>query len=181
MKEKFQKYSKTPSFKSTGLESPITEFALGIMAYKEDNYYASGTAIIIGNYLAITAQHVISDFFKKFDGEKIDEPADSHIDGSFHLQVFQILDSGKSGHVWNITRLWSCNYTDIAILRLTPITKKAQEYKWRLPKIGLIPPKAGERVSAFGYRNPKIEKKNNEIRWIVDSKTSVGEVIEVHD
>ncbi len=66
-------------------------------------------------------------------------------------------------------------------MRLTPITKSTQEYKWRLPIIDLIPPKAGERVSAFGYRNQKIEKKNNEIRWTVDSKTSVGEVIEIHD
>ena len=56
MSKEAAKFSKTPTFKDTGFDSLITEFALGVMAHKNDNYHASGTAIIIGNNLAITAQ-----------------------------------------------------------------------------------------------------------------------------
>ncbi|GAB6082426.1 hypothetical protein JCM30471_13400 [Desulfuromonas carbonis] len=152
------KFSKEPTFTSTGLNSPITEFALGIVAHKDGKYYADGSAIIIAPYIAITAQHVINGFFRDFEGNDIDAPPNSKLAGTFHLQLFQILDSGKSGLIWNVTQLWSCSYTDIAIMRLTPTTREAAEYKWRLPRIDLIPPKLGERISCFGYRHPKIQQ-----------------------
>jgi len=79
-----------------------------------------------------------------------------------------------------VTRLWSYNYTDIAALRLSPTTQEALDYKWRLPRIDLIPPKIGERVSCFGYRKPQITKTDEQIEWQVDSRTSIGEVKEVH-
>lgn len=62
------KFLKEPAFNNTGLDSPITEFALAIKAHKDDHYYASGSAVIIGQNLAITAQHVIDDFFREFEG-----------------------------------------------------------------------------------------------------------------
>jgi len=176
-----KKLSKEPAFNDTGLDSPITEFALAIKAHRDDKYYASGSAIIIGQNLAITAQHVIDDFFREFEGNYISAPPNSEVAGSFHLQLFQILNNGKSGLIWNVTRLWACNFSDIAVLRLSPTTQEALEYKWWLPKIDLIPPRVGERISCFGYRNPKITKISNKIEWQVDSKTSIGEVTEVHD
>ncbi len=177
----FKKLSKEPTFKNTGLDSPITEFALAMTAHKDDKYYASGSAIIIGKNLAITAQHVIDDFFREFEGSYIDVPPDSEVAGTFHLQLCQILNNGKSGRIWNVTRLWVCNFSDIAVLRLSPTTQEALEYKWRLPKMDLIPPEVGERVSCFGYRKPQITKTENQIEWQVDSKTSIGEVKAVHD
>ena len=177
MLEKPEIYSKTPSFKHTGLESPITEFALGIMAHKNEHYYASGTAIVIGPRLAITAQHVIDDFFERFDGNELSGPSNSD------LQVFQILNTGKSGLIWNITRLWRCGYTDIAVLHLTPTTQttqKALKYHWRFPKLDLIPPKVGKRIAAFGYSNPNIDTNDNPIAWTVYPRTSIGEVLEVY-
>jgi hypothetical protein len=150
------------------------------MAHKNDNYYASGTAIIIGNNLAITAQHVISDFFAYFEGHQLDALPNSEIPGTFYMQVFQILNEGKSGLIWNVTRLWSCNFTDIAVLRLTPFSKDAVNYKWRLPILELIPPSVGDRVSAFGYRNARVSQLQGSITWKVDPKTSIGEVKEVH-
>lgn len=174
-------FSKEPTFNKTGLDSPITEFALAIKAHKDDHYYASGSAIIIGQHLAITAQHVIDDFYREFEGEYLDATPNSEVAGTFHLQLFQILNNGKSGLIWNVTRLWSCNYTDIAVLRLSPTTQEALDYKWRSPKIDLIPPKVGERVSCFGYTKPIVAKTDNQIEWQVDSRTSIGEVKEVHD
>lgn len=175
------KLSKEPAFNDTGLDSPITEFTLAIKAHKDGHYYASGSAIIIAQNLAITAQHVIDDFFREFEGKYLDAVPNSEVAGTFHMQLFQILSNGKSGLIWNVTRLWSCNFTDIAVLRLSPTTQEALDYKWRLPIIDLIPPKVGERISCFGYRKPKVTKTDNHIEWHVDSKTSIGEVKAVHD
>jgi hypothetical protein len=151
------------------------------MAHKDEQYYASGSAIIIGQNLAITAQHVIDDFYREFEGKYLGAPPNSEIAGTFHLQLFQILNSGKSGLIWNVTHLWSCNFTDIAVLKLSPTTPETLNYKWRLPKIDLMPPKVGERISCFGYRKPKVTKTDNQIEWHVDSRTSIGEVKAVHD
>ena len=175
------KFSKEPSFKETGLDSPITEFALAIKAHKDDHYYASGSAIIIGKNIAITAQHIITDFFREFEGDYLDVAPNSEVAGSFHLQLFQILNNCKSGLIWNVIRMWPSNYTDIDVLRLSPTTKEALDYKWRFPRIDLIPPKVGERVSCFGYRKPNVTVSDNQIEWRVDARTSIGEVKEVHD
>lgn len=176
-----KKLSKEPAFNATGLDSPITEYVLAIKAHRDDKFYASGSAIIIGHNLAITAQHVIDDFVREFEGNHIDAPPNSEVAFSFNLQLIHILNNGKSGQIWNVTRLWACNFTDIAVLRLSPTTQEALEYKWRPPKIDLIPPKVGERISCFGYRDPKIKKISNKIEWQVDSRTSIGEVTAVHD
>lgn len=178
---KRQRFSKEPTFNGTDLDSPITEFALGIMAHRGGEYYASGSAIVIGQGIAITAQHVIDDFFRKFEGNYLDAAPNGEVEGTFHLQLFQILNKGQSGLIWNVTRLWSCNFTDIAVLRLSPTSQEALNHKWRLPIIDLMPPEVGERVSCFGYRNPKTTAIVNMIEWQVDSKTSIGEVKAVHN
>jgi Trypsin-like peptidase domain len=171
--------SKEPGFGDTVHGSPITEIALAIAAHRDDKCYASGTAIIIGPNLAITARHVIYDFIREFDN--IDHLPNGEIAGTFHLQLFQILNNGNSGLVWNVTRLWSSNFTDIVVLRLSPINQEALKYKWCLPGIDLIPPNIGERISCFGYSDPKINKIGSQIEWHVNPKTSVGEVKAVHN
>lgn len=169
------------SFFHTGFHSPINEISLAIGAsYQNKIFYASGTAVIIGPGLAITAQHVIADLFRKFEGSDMNFPANSEIGGSFHLQLIQIIKSGKSALIWNVTRLWSSIYTDIAVLRLSPHTKEAQNYKWKSPSIDLIPPNVGEEVACFGYRNPSLSKDGEEIEWGVDPRTSIGQVQEIH-
>ena len=111
----------------------------------------------------------------------MDGPRDTEVNGTFHLQVFQVLNNGKSGLIWDITRLWTCKFTDIAVLRLSPTTEKALNLQWKFPKIDLILPKVGDRISCFGYGTPKITKSGNKVEWFVDSRTSIGEVKQVHN
>ncbi len=99
-------FSKSPTFKKTGFDQPITEFALSIAALNNDKYYASGSAIIIGMNLAITAQHVIDDLFREFEGNYLDVQRDTAVTGNFALQVFQIMNNGKSALIWYVTRIW---------------------------------------------------------------------------
>ncbi|MBW1988336.1 MAG: trypsin-like peptidase domain-containing protein [Deltaproteobacteria bacterium] len=149
------------------------------MAHKDGDYYPSGTAIIISKFMAITAKHVILDFYYRLDKKSMDNPA-GNLAGTFNLQVFQILNNGKTGRVWNVTKLWLCNFTDIAVLMLIPVSKEALDYRWSIPILDLIPPEIGERVFCFGYRKPKITKNGNTIEWIVDPITSTVSVKCLH-
>lgn len=173
--------SKEPGFGETNPNSPITEVALAITAHRDDKCYASGTAVIIGPYLAITAKHVIDDFNREFDEINTDYLPNGEIAGTYHLQLFQILENGNSCRLWNVTRLWSSNFTDIVVLRLSPIAQEALKYEWPLLGIDLIPPNIGDRISCFGYSDPKITKRDHQIEWHVNPVTSVGEVKAVHN
>lgn len=174
-----QEFSKAPSFNDTNLNSPVNEFALGLCALKDDIYYGSGTAVVIGRYLAITAKHVIEDFVSHFDSVKLPEEGTVDHDASFNLQAFRILENGSSGKLYDITKIWYCKFSDLALVRLSPRT--GDDSVWRLPKLDLRVPAVGSRLSSFGHRNPSIERSGGNISWTVDSKTSVGEVREIHD
>ena len=181
-------YSKEPSYKETGLNSPITEFALALAGLKENSWYASGTAIVIAPYLAITAKHNIEDYWKLAEYQQLreTEPGDSIVErASFALVACQILDEGKSGVLWNITRLWLSPFSDIAFLRLTPSSERAANHKWRIPKMNLLPPDIGSRIVGFGYTESSvdiIETQNGiEVKWKDSPITTVGEVIEIHE
>jgi len=174
MNKKFT--DKTPTFKTTEIFDPITEFALSILARKDNKFYASGTAIIIGSHLAITAKHVIADLYKRFEKKELIKRNE---EGTFNLQAFQIYE--KEAQVWNVTRIWTSLFTDIAILFLTPTTKKEKYYNWKIPTIELLPPMIGERIATFGWSNPKVSQDGKEISWSTNSKTSIGEVKQIHN
>jgi hypothetical protein len=73
----------------TGLRSIITEFALALLSHRDNTYYACGTAIVVAPYLAMTARHVVEDYW--FESLQLHE---SHSSGSFSLLAFQGLDEG---------------------------------------------------------------------------------------
>jgi V8-like Glu-specific endopeptidase len=78
-------YSKVPSFTETGLNSPITEFALPLTARKGNEFFPSGTAVVIAPYLALTAKHVIEDYWIRFEQEECTVPLGQHrhLNGEF--------------------------------------------------------------------------------------------------
>lgn len=174
--------SKQPSFKETGLASPITEFALAVLSRRGDTFFPSGTATIIAPYLAITARHVIEDFFLRYEGEIPKQPDST---GTFSLQAHQVLREGREAALWNITRLWYNNDTDIAYLRLTPASKSAREHTWRALTMNALPPAPGSRIAAFGYHTSVVttsqDKNQVVLQWKDEPTTTIGEVIEVHD
>jgi Trypsin-like peptidase domain len=178
-------YSKEPSFKETGLASPITEIALALTASKDGVWRPSGTAVVIGPHLAITAKHVIEDYWKKYEGIQIEAEVGERIDeaGSFHIFAFQVLEEGKTGALWEVTRIWLSPFTDVAFIRLTPYSEAARKYKWRVANINLLPPEVGTRISGFGYHSSAISVKESErgieIEWKDSPTTTIGEVIEV--
>lgn len=170
-----------PAFHETSIASPIAEVALPLYALKDGIPFASGTAIIIANNIAITAAHVIDDFTRQFDNLSIEELSNKNsYTATFSLQAIQCLKSGKSGFVWDITKLWGCKFTDIAVLRLSPTVEEQRHHQWRLPKLQMTPPKIGEKIFAFGYSRPDANNNTNGMTLTVDGRTAIGDVIEVH-
>src|SRR5688572_16789848 len=103
-----------PIFEATGLRSTITEFALPLAAFRDDDFHPCGTAVVVAPYLALTARHVIEDYFRVFMGRPYSGETD------FAIVAFQGLNEGTSGAVWSITRLWHAR-TDITFLKLEPL------------------------------------------------------------
>jgi V8-like Glu-specific endopeptidase len=170
-----------PSFKETGLASGITEFALAILARRGNNFSPSGTAVAIAPNLAMTAKHVVEGHWRYFEDSPL---VNRESKGSFSVQCFQVLEQGASGALWVATRFWLSPHTDIAYLGLRPASKTAQAHRWRGLRMNLLPPRIGERVSAFGYAASEVSFKQrgevDELLWKDSPSTSIGEVIEIH-
>lgn len=173
-----KKISKKPSFNTNKQFNIITEFSLALTTQKGDKSYASGTAVIIAPYLAITAKHVLEDYYNFYDRISIEKKT-GEFSGTFYLFAFQTLNNIKDDGVWSITRLWPCQETDLCLLMLTPYSDTAKNYKWRCPPLNFSLPKVGDRMAAFGYSKTKIDKEFNSLFY--ETSTAVGEVIEVHE
>jgi V8-like Glu-specific endopeptidase len=180
-------YSKEPSFKETGLVSVITEFALALTAFRGETWQPSGTAIVIGPYFAITAKHVIEGYWNRYEKAQLKAKIGETVEaaGTFHILAFQVLERGRTGALWSVTRLWGSPFTDVAFLRLTPWSEEARRHQWRTAKMNLLPPKVGTRVSGFGYHSSAIShtqlEDRIEVEWKDSPTTTIGEVIEIHE
>src|SRR3954464_3290499 len=177
------KYSKKPSFKVTGLEDVITEFALRLAALKDEHWLPSGTAVVIGSNLAITARHVITDFWDKHEYSPLSE---GESEGTFSMVAGQFLDKGQTPLLWEVSCLWFSSITDVAFLRLSPASKEAANHVCTGVSMNLLPSRVGTRIAAFGYHSASIELSEEDdeqiiFEWNDSPTTSVGEVIQVHD
>jgi len=171
-----------PGFVETGLRSPITEFALSLVAHRANEFHPSGTAAVIAPHLAITAKHVITDYWERYEGCV---PEEGLMSGTFYLQAFQCLREGTVGALWDVTRLWLSPHTDVAFLRLTPASDQAVHHVWRAPRMNLLPPPVQSRVSGFGYHSSSIvpvaeDGKTVSLRWKDAPTTTRGTVVEHH-
>ena len=173
----------TPTLLHTGLQSPITEFALPLLASRQGAFFPSGTAIVVAPYLAITARHVIEDYWRKSEGQPL--LGNGERSGSFSLQAFQVLEEGNRGALWDVKRMWLSPHSDIAFLRLDPRSALAASHTWRCPRIDLLPPAVGSRVAAFGYHSSAIKVEETEssiqLEWKDEPTTSRGTVKMIHE
>jgi Trypsin-like peptidase domain len=167
-----------PTFYHTGFNSPITEFAMMLLAQKENHYSSLGTAIIIGNHLAVTAGHVLAGYFELYgDRAVIDAEAS---EGSFSLQAVQFLNNGSEVKLWNIRQVVVPRHTDISFLALSPHTKDQLSYEWRGPQLQLLPPAVGSVVTAFGYHSTEVVVDHDRITIRTNPYSSRGVVQEIH-
>jgi hypothetical protein len=121
---------------------------------KRGGLHSFGTCFIFQPYLALTARHVILEFFKLdpqiYKGEKV----------NFNFWAIQTAWEGKEHNyiVWEVRAVSISAHTDLAILELHPYCKNSFNYKhWKSPRCTLIPPKIGSQVIGFGYHQTSFE------------------------
>jgi hypothetical protein len=106
-------------------------------------------------------------------------PARGDMVGRFSLMLGQMV--GDTLNLWTVTRLWTADFTDIVVLRLTPFSNGAREYNFRPLVLDLLPPKIGETVNAFGLYANETNRSDKTIQVGLRAATSHGRVMEVHD
>lgn len=164
-----------PLFIATELPSPITEFALALASKRDDCWWASGTAVVVAPYLAITAKHVVEDHWTKNQGPW---PESGDLVGDLSFLAFQVPPDGDAC-LWAVQRIWNSAVTDIAFLKLVPASARAATFQWRHLAINALPPAVGSRVTAFGYHSSEIVA-GKPVLWRHNASNSSGNVIDVH-
>jgi Trypsin-like peptidase domain len=173
-----QNLPQVPVFRDESPTDPIQEIALRVVVELPGwNFYAIGTATLIANHLAITANHVLEAVVKKFGAKQ--EPSGTEIHG-YSLRLYQVLP-GPVYRVWNVLQAWGCP-SDIAILHLAldGTTEPGGSAGSKVPRLRVMPPPSGQKVIAFGYRESKIEVTERDgthhIEFTDIGTTSIGEV-----
>lgn len=158
--------------------SPITGFAIAIASFHSGFYWASGTAMIIAPYLAITAKHIVDDHWRQHHGSPL-PTGRTEVTGAFLLFAFQAPADGPPC-LWSVQRIWSSNITDISILRLVPTSDSAKQFVgWMRIRINLLPPAVGSKIAAFGYHDSRIEP-GDSVQWHSIPSNSHGVVTKIH-
>lgn len=145
----------TPAFRDERPDSPISEFALRVVVeFPNWQLLVVGTATIISGYLAVTARHVL-DHVVRTHGATLKDGKNVEISG-YELKLYQVLP-GPAYRIWRVVAAWPCE-TDIVLLHLSldRSTVPDETVTWKQPHLRVMPPPAGQKVVAFGYREAKI-------------------------
>lgn len=174
-------YPKEPTFKSTGLDQPINKFVSPLLSGRGEDWAVEGTCVMIAPGLAITANHVIIETMKKYEGVDIESLDDNNqnIKSKHESIVFQLLD-GENGYGWSVTQYFLSPLTDVCYLRLKPMfTAKAVPVPHKV-RISLHPPPIGERIAAYGFPKTSVSFNESGTSINVTPKITIGEVQLVH-
>lgn len=128
--------------------SVCSEYGLCLVAFKDGHYVPSGTAVMVGPGIAMTALHVVQDYFMEFDRTELVEAKTKYKRGSF--DVFALHPESKGE--WKAQKIsFHALRPDIAYLFLEPNNDVAQTRNTIFATLNLNPPAVGEEVFAYGF------------------------------
>lgn len=131
-----------------------------VVLNKHNDLFASGTCFLVAGYLAVTAKHVMEDFFYRYGGV-CKTGNESIVD--FSIWVVQVVQDERRYIIWEVAQVWLSPLTDIAVLHLRPYCQEAVKYKeWKTPRLSVLPPRVGSRVGAIGYSKSKVDAKKGQ-------------------
>jgi hypothetical protein len=165
------------SFDYTPWESPITLVAGVLVAgTDETDLIPTGTGVLCAPFVGLTARHVIDEIFQRFEQRT---PGEAGGELSFGLHFANRL--GTTLVKWDVMGYGYSSSIDIASLVLEPAGELPPGFAWHLPRFEALPPKVGERVTAFGFpRSTHRLTAEGAARIGLDPHTASGDVIELH-
>ena len=139
-------------------------------------FYASGSAILISRYLALTAKHVLTDYHTR--SEYTEPPTgDQNVSVGFSVEVGAGFDLESQ---WQDHTLWcsSADGHDIALLRLSGGPDPPSVF----PRLDLCPPRVEETVTAYGFSEPDVIEtgEGGPVAWKTNPTVSLGRVLRVY-
>jgi hypothetical protein len=145
---------------------PTTILSL-VATLPDGSHFPSGSAIAISESLALTAKHVVDDYMRFADAEKIIVRAASG------------LSHAHKNRAWRITASATDEVTEIALLYLGE--SGAPVKGLRYPALELSPPEVGAVVTAVGFAESACVPFDDKYwGWSEDPSVSFGRVLEVH-
>lgn len=168
-----------PSFQRTPPTQAIHQLVTPLIAVRNGREeYVSGSAFLIGRGLALTAYHVIEDFFIRYE-EHI--PSTGNLEMSFEILGYFLLDDERALTV-KVMRMWRIPPLDIAVLSVGVPEDWPEDFKWTAMAMDLLPPPVGTPLAAFGFADGSVETASDQSPATVSihSSTATGQVIEIH-
>lgn len=159
--------SNTDNFFHIPWTAGIQEFSLQLVVQWKGEWWNAGSAILIGDRLALSAKHIIEFIYTHIVGNSIPTGIPDYertgypivLPEGCGMNAVQTIDSGKSSLQWSVSKLYPVGYkeVDLILLSLTAhpdqaVSPGCKSYKQKkLPRLWLYPPAVGQIVDAFGF------------------------------
>ncbi len=140
---------------------------------------ALGSGVFVAPGVALTASHVIEEYWKQFDEEGRWRDAKA---ATFPIQAIQYVARLDRFVTWHVFLASHRDKLDVALLQLTPEESQYPTgYVWRYPTLDLRPIVKGARVQAFGFPKADVIFDSKTGGWVLEHAAggSVGEVTDV--
>ena len=153
----------------------VTEMALRLLARASDGRLdPAGSAVMLGDTMAVTARHVVQDYWDKLDGR----PLTSGLTSTFELVAVRGLRDCKRVVVYLVEGFTLSPTSDLAVLFLRP---RGPVPSCALPILDLIPPAVGATIVGVGFHSGTARESDGTIAVNHQAHTSSGRVIKVED
>jgi len=159
---------------------PGLEMVLAIVAGGGDKRpLAWGSGVFVAPGVALTATHVIQDYWRELDEEGGWRDSKA---ATFPIQAIQYIPRLDRFVTWHVFLATHRDSSDVAVLQLTPEESQYPDgYDWRYPTLDLRPVSAGTRVQAFGFPTAEVVYDSDSKGWSLQHAAggSVGEITNV--
>ena len=164
------------------LESPLTEDVLVLLGRNGLTNNLIGSAVFIAPGLALTAKHVVEEFWRLFGTPDVRLEHRGDKSANFEIVAIQYPGERSEAAIWMTRLVWICPQSDIAAISLEPVNKLARRYDFtKRPTLNVLPPTVGERVMAVGYAASKVLDEDGEQMLLsLNPSTSAGVVTHVY-
>lgn len=141
----------------------------------EERPLPSGSGVIIGPGLALTAKHVLDDYWDQFDADHRWRRSEK---APFAIQAIQYVPRLDTFIRWDVWASSLSKDLDIAVLQIAPSADLPKDYEPVFPELDLATPEKGTEIQAFGFPFPDLTYDEGSKGWVLSHSPagSVGTV-----
>lgn len=133
------------TFEPAPFDSSQSDCTLALAAVRDDKVFASGSGVLVGPHLALTARHVTDDFTRRYQDSGDLRPAKAD---------FNLLARANIRGRWRMfhaRQIQLSESTDIVALYLSLAPGQPAGFVWPRVTLDLFPPRRRQQVWAYGH------------------------------